>query len=182
MVVFHTSEATAPCVFDRWLLYAVCAMPGSLDECVCVGFCVPARGDCTFSARGVRVGIGEPDLILNSCWYLLLLSEITTEHLGRGGRWTLCPVLSLCLLSFSSPQTCPFGEEQPPHTASSSPWPASQAGGVALGLLRCLRWDRKGDFISLMCKRLTKPWSGAGCLLPKPVFREGSGLQRIKHY
>lgn len=46
------------------LLRAVCALPGSWDECVCVGSCVPARRDCPFSATGVRVEADESDVLI----------------------------------------------------------------------------------------------------------------------
>lgn len=52
-----------------WLLYAVDAMPGSLDECVCVvcvcvGFRAPARWDCPFRAPGVSVEVDESDVLI----------------------------------------------------------------------------------------------------------------------
>lgn len=55
------------------------------------------------------------------------------------------------LALFSSPWTSGhFGEERPPHRASSL------TPQTAVGLLKRLRWERKGNFTSLWYKRLRK--------------------------
>lgn len=172
------------------------------------GLLCPSTRDCPFSATGVRAEGDEPDgLVLNYWWYLQLLPKTERNIWREGGRGTflLCPVsssllyliffpspqsvlshLSFYFFFFPSPQTGHFGEEQPPHKACALSRPASPAAGAAwraaVGLLRWFRWERERDFISLLYKRLTNPWNGAGCLLPAAVLREGSGLQRIMHY